>query len=85
MYLYRLRLIEEEFSADLLADDLSANVVLLCQAEPHLLQDELHLLVALHRAKRLHLAQSGRGGGWNTVCVSMYAREERHTQLPTCN
>lgn len=73
MYLHRLRLIEEEFCADLFADDLSTNVVLLCQAESHLLQDELHLLIALHGTKCLHLVQRGRGGDGDirkTLCVN---------------
>lgn len=77
MYLHRLRLIEEEFCADLLADDLSAYVVLLCQAESHLLQDELHFLVTLHGTKRLylhvHVAQGERRGKRNREhCVWIY-------------
>jgi len=50
----------EELGADLLADDVGTDVVLDSDAQPHLLQDELHLLLLRHGAVRLHLA---RGGG----------------------
>lgn len=58
MYLGALLL--EELGVDLLADDLSTDVILDSDAQPHLLKDELHLLLLLHGAVRLHLAR-GRG------------------------
>ena len=45
-----LFLLLEEADVDLLGDDLGPDVVLGCQAEAHLLQDQLHLLLALHGA-----------------------------------
>lgn len=46
--LHQVCLIQEELGADLLADYLGPDVVSLGQAHPHLLQDELHLLILLH-------------------------------------
>ncbi|CAN7975281.1 unnamed protein product, partial [Ixodes persulcatus] len=52
----------KELGGDLLADDLGADVVLLGQAQPHLLQDQLHLLTLVHRPKRyLELLHDGGG------------------------
>lgn len=45
----------KEADVDLLGDDLRADVVLDGEAEPHLLQDQLHLLPPLHRTAGLHL------------------------------
>ena len=45
----------EETDIDLLGDDLRANVVLDGEAEPHLLQDQLHLLPPLHRPAGFNL------------------------------
>ena len=47
----------EELGVYLFADDLGADVILDRDAQPHLLQDELHLLLLLHRAVGLHLAR----------------------------
>ena len=38
----------KESNADLLGNDLGPDVVLVGQAVPHLLQDQLHLLLLLH-------------------------------------
>lgn len=48
-------LLLKEFCIYLLADDLRANVILDGNAEAHLLQDKLHLLLFLHGAVCLHL------------------------------
>ena len=45
----------EEADVDLLGDNLRADVVLDGEAEPHLLQDQLHLLPPLHRSAGLNL------------------------------
>lgn len=50
-------LLLEEFGVNLLADDLGANVILDSNAQPHLFQDELHLLLFLHGAICLHLSR----------------------------
>ena len=50
-------LVLEELGVDFLADDLGADVVLHSDAQPHLLQNELRLLLLLHGAVRLHLKQ----------------------------
>lgn len=50
----------KELGVDLLADDLSADVVFDGYAQPHLLQDELHLLFLLHGAVRFHLQREGK-------------------------
>lgn len=52
-------LLLEELGVDFLADDLGADVVLNGDAQPHLLKDELHLLLLLHGAVGLHLKQKG--------------------------
>ena len=49
----------EEADVDLLGDDLRADVVLDGEAEPHLLQNELHLLPPLHRSTGLNLSKTG--------------------------
>lgn len=55
---YRIAFLCEKSGAYLLADDLGANVILDCNAKPHLLQDELRLLLFRHRAICLHLRQN---------------------------
>lgn len=50
----------KELGVDLLADNLSADVVFNGYAQPHLLQDELHLLFLLHGAVRFHLQDEGK-------------------------
>lgn len=50
-------LLLEELGVDFLADDLGADVVLHGDAQPHLLKDELHLLLLLHGAVGLHLQE----------------------------
>ena len=52
---YLTALLLEEFGANLLADDLGANVILDSNAEPHLFQDKLRLLLFRHGAICLHL------------------------------
>ena len=52
---YRGRLLVKVFGVDFLADDLGPDVVLLGQAQSHLLQYKLYLLLLFHRPKGLHL------------------------------
>lgn len=54
---YLCALLLEELCVYFFADDLGANVILDSDAKPHLLQDELHFLLLLHGAIRLHLQQ----------------------------
>ena len=54
---YLRALFLEELGVYLFADDLGADVILDGDAQPHLLQDELHLLLLLHGAIGLHLAR----------------------------
>lgn len=46
----------KELGVYLLADDLGANIIFDSDAEPHLFQDKLHLLLLFHGAVRLHLS-----------------------------
>ena len=56
--LNQVRVGDEEFGADFFADDLCADVVLPSQPQPHLLENESHFFLLLHRAKRLNLKKS---------------------------
>ena len=48
----------KEADVDLLGDDLRSDVVLDGEAEPHLLQNQFHLLLPLHRTACLHLKEN---------------------------
>ena len=52
---YRDFVLLKKLGVDLLADKLGPDKVLLGHQEPHLLQDEVHLLPPFHGAKGLHL------------------------------
>jgi len=48
MYLHSISRVREVLGADLLADDLGPDVVLLGQTQPHLLQDKSDFLLPIH-------------------------------------
>ena len=70
-------LVFEELWADLLADNLGADKVILCEAQSHLLKNKLCLLPSLHRSVRLNLQllQNVR-----SLCVAAAAVEVRVTR-----
>lgn len=72
----------EELCVYLLADDLGADVILDSDAKSHLLQDELHLLLLLHGAIRLHLQQDTRCRFAACTCFSFASKLKATLRLP---